>query len=121
MLSGADFRQACGAFPTGVTIVTRAGAGQQPMGVTVSAFTSVSLDPPLVAVCIRAGSGFLRSLAEGEEIYIDVPAAHQSDVSGPVRSPAPAAALQRWRLGTTASEKCAGGDRVPAAEHSGRG
>ncbi len=47
-----DFRQALGQFATGVTIVTTRDALGQPMGLTVNAFSSVSLDPPLVLVCI---------------------------------------------------------------------
>ena len=44
------FRQALGAFPTGVAVVT-ADEGKL-MGITVNSFTSVSLDPPLVLWCI---------------------------------------------------------------------
>jgi flavin reductase (DIM6/NTAB) family NADH-FMN oxidoreductase RutF len=50
-LSSADFREALAHFASGVTIVTtRAAAG--PVGFTASAFSSVSLTPPLVLVCI---------------------------------------------------------------------
>jgi flavin reductase len=48
---GLTFRQCLGHFATGVTVVTYEGA-QGPQGVTVNSFTSVSLDPPLVLVCI---------------------------------------------------------------------
>ena len=41
-------RQALGQVPTGVTIVTTLDADQQPIGMTVSSFNSVSLDPALV-------------------------------------------------------------------------
>jgi flavin reductase (DIM6/NTAB) family NADH-FMN oxidoreductase RutF len=47
------FRQTLGSFATGVTIVTTQDpASQKPVGVTVSAFSSVSLDPPLVLFCL---------------------------------------------------------------------
>lgn len=39
-------------FPTGVTVVTSMREGE-PRGVTVSAFASVSLDPPLILICIN--------------------------------------------------------------------
>ena len=42
-------------FATGVTVVT-ASAGGEPLGLAVNSFTSVSLDPPLVAVCISRAS-----------------------------------------------------------------
>jgi flavin reductase (DIM6/NTAB) family NADH-FMN oxidoreductase RutF len=53
-----QFRRACGQFLTGVTIVTARDALDAPVGVTVNSFSSVSLDPPLVLVCLdkRLGS-----------------------------------------------------------------
>jgi flavin reductase (DIM6/NTAB) family NADH-FMN oxidoreductase RutF len=45
-----DFRAALGRFATGVTLVTAADASG-PIGLIVNAFTSVSLEPPLIAVC----------------------------------------------------------------------
>jgi flavin reductase (DIM6/NTAB) family NADH-FMN oxidoreductase RutF len=48
--SGA-LRNALGAFPTGVAVVTATGADSH-LGITVNSFTSVSLDPPLVLWCI---------------------------------------------------------------------
>ncbi|HEY2177803.1 MAG TPA: flavin reductase family protein [Caulobacteraceae bacterium] len=47
----ADWRAAMGRFPTGVTIVT-SWAGETPVGTTVNAFCSVSLEPPLLLVCL---------------------------------------------------------------------
>ena len=49
------YREVMGRFATGVTVVTTAiegPQGYQPWGTTVNAFTSVSLDPPLVLVCV---------------------------------------------------------------------
>lgn len=45
-----SLRQAFGAFATGVTVVTV--GGDSPHGMTANSFTSVSLDPPLLLVCI---------------------------------------------------------------------
>ena len=42
------FRQALGQFATGVTIITTAGTDGQPVGVTISTFSSLSLSPPLI-------------------------------------------------------------------------
>lgn len=47
-----DFKAAMRHFPTGVTVVTSLRDGE-PRGVTVSAFASVSADPPLVLICIN--------------------------------------------------------------------
>lgn len=52
---GADpsaFREAMARFPTGVAIVTTHDADGAPVGFTASSFCSVSLDPPLVLVCL---------------------------------------------------------------------
>jgi flavin reductase (DIM6/NTAB) family NADH-FMN oxidoreductase RutF len=51
-VTGAEFRRACGRFATGVTIATVLDARGTPHGLTVSSFTSVSLCPPLVLVCL---------------------------------------------------------------------
>lgn len=58
--SGADartLRDALGCFATGVTVVTAMSEAGEPAGLTVNSFTSVSLDPPLLLVCISETSG----------------------------------------------------------------
>lgn len=47
-----EFRRACGRFATGVTIATVLDSKGAPHGLTVSSFTSVSLDPPLILICL---------------------------------------------------------------------
>ena len=72
------FRAVLGRFATGVTIVTAIGPGDSDVGITVSAFSSVSLDPPLVSICVdhsasvyetvsRATHFVVNILAEGQE------------------------------------------------------
>jgi flavin reductase (DIM6/NTAB) family NADH-FMN oxidoreductase RutF len=51
-VSSQEFRAACGRFATGVTIATVLDSERQPHGLTVSSFTSVSLDPPLISICL---------------------------------------------------------------------
>ena len=51
-LSSEEFRRACGRFATGVTIASVMDAQGIPHGLTVSSFTSVSLDPPLILICL---------------------------------------------------------------------
>ena len=53
--SGVDFRNALGAFATGVTVITTQGV-DHPFGMTANAFSSVSLDPPLVLICVISGT-----------------------------------------------------------------
>ncbi len=52
-----DLRRALGAFATGVTIVTTADEAGSPWGFTANSFTSVSLDPPLLLVCLAKSAG----------------------------------------------------------------
>jgi 3-hydroxy-9,10-secoandrosta-1,3,5(10)-triene-9,17-dione monooxygenase reductase component len=66
------FRRALGQFATGITIVTTRDRDGRPMGLTVSAFSSVSLVPPLVLVCIdnrsEARAGFEASRVFGVSV-----------------------------------------------------
>lgn len=79
--TSAEFRAACAAFPTGVTVVTRLMPDRKPHGITVSSFTSLSLHPPLLLVCIDLRASFLRSLAEGHAFAINVLNETQQDLS----------------------------------------
>lgn len=57
-ISKEQFRAALANFPSGVTVVTTKDADGKWHGITVSAFSSVSLEPPMILVCVdkRAGS-----------------------------------------------------------------
>src|SRR5258708_18872838 len=66
------FCRICSCFPTGVTVATLIGADGQPHGITVSSFTSVSLDPALVLICIDHRSQMLRYLDPGRAFAINV-------------------------------------------------
>jgi len=57
-----DFRRVLGHFASGVTVVTTWDASGQPAGLTASSFTSVSLDPPLVLVCVAHTSQSYQAL-----------------------------------------------------------
>ncbi len=47
-----EFRHACGRFATGITIATVMDSEGVPHGLTVNSFTSVSLEPPLISICL---------------------------------------------------------------------
>ncbi|HEY7386911.1 MAG TPA: flavin reductase family protein [Bryobacteraceae bacterium] len=51
-VSSEKFRLACGRFATGVAVAAVRDESGVPRGLTVSSFTSVSLDPPLVLICV---------------------------------------------------------------------
>ena len=83
------FRKAMGFFPTGVTIITVACDDGTMHGVTVNSFSSVSLDPMLVLVCIN-GTSRAVDLIEGAGAFIvNVLSAGQQDVSRWFANPMP--------------------------------
>ncbi|HEX4809962.1 MAG TPA: flavin reductase family protein [Bryobacteraceae bacterium] len=71
-VSAEDFRYICGLFPSGVTVVTRRLVDGRPYGMTVSSFTSVSLEPPLILVCIEKEAGFVNGLEVGLPFLVNV-------------------------------------------------
>jgi flavin reductase (DIM6/NTAB) family NADH-FMN oxidoreductase RutF len=75
-----DFRGALAAFATGVTIVTTRGE-EHPYGMTANAFSSVSLDPPLVLVCVKAFSEGGDLIRENEVFAVNILAAEQEPLS----------------------------------------
>jgi flavin reductase (DIM6/NTAB) family NADH-FMN oxidoreductase RutF len=79
-VSGEDFKQALGRWATGVTIVT-ARDGDQIHGMTVSAFTEVSLDPPLVLVCADKSTNTLPLIEGGGVFAVNVLARDQEALS----------------------------------------
>lgn len=66
------FRDALGCFATGVTIITAMTPDGTPIGLTANSFTSVSLDPPLLLVCIANGAGSAPILREAERFAVNV-------------------------------------------------
>jgi flavin reductase (DIM6/NTAB) family NADH-FMN oxidoreductase RutF len=52
MIDSKTLRTVMGHFATGVTIITTRDDAGRPFGLTANAFTSLSLDPPLVVICI---------------------------------------------------------------------
>ena len=71
-----EFKQCLARWATGVTIVT-ARAGDHIHGMTVSAFTEVSLDPPIVLVCADKASNTHPVIAEGGVFAVNVLAREQ--------------------------------------------
>ena len=64
----AEFRRALGHFAAGVNVVTTMLADSQPAGITVTAFTSLSLDPPLVLICIDKRARLHERLEQGRPV-----------------------------------------------------
>ena len=79
--SGALLRSVMACFPTGVTVVAARNASGEPLGLTVNSFTSVSLEPPLVLICIGHGSSSHDPIIAARGFTISVLAASQGDVA----------------------------------------
>jgi flavin reductase (DIM6/NTAB) family NADH-FMN oxidoreductase RutF len=81
MIQAGDFRYVLGHFASGVTVVTTTDADDRPAGLTASAFTSVSLDPPLILICVDHKSQTYPALLERGRFAINILGVEQSDVS----------------------------------------
>jgi flavin reductase ActVB len=126
-VTGEDFRRACGQFANGVTIATVVDAQGAPHGLTVSSFTSVSLDPPLVLICLgqvvtvidlfREATHFGISILRDAQEFLSERFARKGEdrfdglawYSGPNGVPLIPGAL--------AAMECAVEQRIPAGDH----
>ena len=76
-----QFRKACGQFMTGVNAVTSIDQDSVPTALVVNSFTSVSLDPPLVLVCIDRETNSYRIMSTATRYAVHVLSADQESVS----------------------------------------
>jgi flavin reductase (DIM6/NTAB) family NADH-FMN oxidoreductase RutF len=76
-----ELRRAFGAFPTGVTICATLDAQGGPVGFTANSFTSVSLDPPLLLVCIAASASSFEAFRESRRFGVSILGAAQREAS----------------------------------------
>ena len=67
-------------FPTGVTIVTTTSEGL-PYGLAVNAFSSISLTPPMVLVCVNSSSSTYQRLFSNDEFGVSILASDQAGVA----------------------------------------
>jgi flavin reductase (DIM6/NTAB) family NADH-FMN oxidoreductase RutF len=75
------FRRACALFPTGVAVVTTRAADGTAHGLTVNAFCSLSLDPPLILVAIDRACSLLDTFQKAERFAINFLSVDQQDLS----------------------------------------
>ncbi len=80
-LTSDEFRLACGRFATGVTVASVLDTDGTPHGLTVSSFTSVSLDPPLVLICLGHAVTSIDMFRQSRHFGINVLAEDQSEYS----------------------------------------
>jgi len=72
-------RNVCGLFATGITVIT--AGGDMPHSMTANAFTSVSLDPPLVLVCVDRDARLHESILAAKSFAVSVLGAGQADLA----------------------------------------
>ena len=76
-----EFRHVLSHFATGVTVVTTWDADGRPTGLTASAFTSVSLEPPLILVCVDHNAQSYPALRASGRFAVNIMAAEHEAVS----------------------------------------
>ena len=72
MLDHELFKQAMSCFPTGVTLVTTTDGNERDWGFTASAFSSLSLDPPLVLVCLSTEADCCSAFISAEKFAVNI-------------------------------------------------
>ena len=77
-----QLRNAFSKFPTGVTVVTTCESNGIPRGFTANSFTSVSLEPPLLLVCIDKRAASLPVFLESKRFAINILGQNQKETSG---------------------------------------
>lgn len=126
MFDGMRFREVLGHYPTGVVVVTAIDATGAPVGMTIGSFSSVSLDPPLIAYLPMRSSRTFERIRGAETFCVNILAGDQEDLcrrfaSGPrdfatvawTRSPGGAPVLE----GTVGWIECTTHDVSDAGDH----
>ncbi len=94
------FRRALGQYPTGVTVIATVEADGTPRGFTANSFTSVSLDPPLLLVCVAKTAASLEVFCQAPSFSVNVLAEGQRDISTLFATQRPDKfQVTRWRPG----------------------
>lgn len=74
-----EHRNTLGHFATGVTVITTT-KGEELVGLTANAFTSLSLDPPLILVCIDKKSSSIGAFSAGHPFAVNILQEEQNEV-----------------------------------------
>ena len=82
-----NLRQALGSFPTGVTVVSCLDQNNNPLGFTANSFTSVSLDPQLISICIDKESFNIDTFSITEHFAVSILSESQQSISTTFATP----------------------------------
>jgi flavin reductase (DIM6/NTAB) family NADH-FMN oxidoreductase RutF len=80
-LDARDFRNALGAFPTGVCLATALDSAGRPVGLTINSFSSVSLAPPMIQWSLARSATSAPAFRDAEHFAISVLSAEDRDIS----------------------------------------
>jgi flavin reductase (DIM6/NTAB) family NADH-FMN oxidoreductase RutF len=125
---GTALRHGMGRFATGVTLVTTRDAAGRPAATTANAVTSLSLDPPLLLVCLARTSLTLAAIGESRHFAVNVLASRHREAARSFARPGSDGAWETvaHRAGHTGSPRiedaitvldCALEERLPGGDH----
>lgn len=80
-ITNEEFRAALGNFASGVTVVTTKDADGNLHGLTVSAFSSVSMNPPLILICIQKSTHSYHAFEESKSFVVNILSDSQKEIS----------------------------------------
>jgi flavin reductase (DIM6/NTAB) family NADH-FMN oxidoreductase RutF len=86
-ISKEEFRSALSRFASGVTVVTTKDGSGKLYGITVSAFCSVSLEPPLILICIEKNTGSHHAFEQSRAFVVNILREDQEHISDRFASP----------------------------------
>jgi flavin reductase (DIM6/NTAB) family NADH-FMN oxidoreductase RutF len=89
MIDHDEFRSVMGRFSSGVTVVTTINDEGEDEGMTVSAFCSLSLDPPLVLCCVDHNATMYDSLATADGFIVNILSEKQESLARRFSGPDP--------------------------------
>src|SRR2546430_8376756 len=81
MVTSDKFREVMSNFATGITVVTTVDKHGKPYGLTVNSFTSVSLHPPLVLVCLDNKLSGFQAFKDSRKFGVSLLSERQEDLS----------------------------------------
>ena len=84
---GAVFRRVIGSFMSGVVVITTSADDGTPHGMTVSAVSSLSLDPPMLLVCLHSASGTQEAVRRSGRFAVNILAEDQGELAGRFAKP----------------------------------
>lgn len=87
VIDPAELRKSLSCFPTGVAVVTTTGKHDGPVGVTISSFNSVSLDPPLILWSLARKAASLEDFRASGHFAVNVLSETQADLPRVFSSP----------------------------------